>query len=380
MATNDNKKKPLVTLDAANPAPSYQGTYKDYATPTNQVGAGWVGNQLGPTQQTLEDNTPSLTEDQVRQAKSVPGHLSESNKVPGSGEVKLNETAKNMGVWEGTPEAMGYDRMFEELNRRHPAETDEEKRERLKRQRRNQLFAAIGDGISALSNLYFTTKGSPSADQSKSMSKALRDRYDKDDKDRENDEKSNLTTMLNIMNQKRLAHTAWLNKKNQAELIELRKKAAEAGNLAALRRVDELRRYHSELAAIEREKAEAERKRKAEETQNKIENNNKLVNSRIGKDQASIAKDRAAAGKYSSDAAVNKQKGAAYAHNQYDAAKKRRYGGSGGGAPHYNTSESVVWYDDQGQKHTRTVKSNTSTGKQGQAKPKKKLRKNNMGL
>lgn len=377
MATNDKNKKPLVTLDAANPAPSYQGTYKDYATPTNQVGAGWADNQSGPIQQTLEDNTPSLTEDQVRQAKSVPGHLSESNKVPGSGEVKLNETAKNMGVWEGTPEAMGYDRMFEELNRRHPAETDEEKRERLKRQRRNQLFAAIGDGISALSNLYFTTKGSPSADQSKSMSKALRDRYDKEDKDRENDEKSNLTSLLNIMNQKRLAHTAWLNKKNQAELIELRKKAAEAGNLAALRRVDELRRYHSELAAIEREKAEAERKRKDEETQNRIENNNKRT--KIAEDKKNIYGSRVAnqnATGASRTANANKNADRRTAIQAAKAAKS----GSGGGAPHYNTSESVVWYDDQGQKHTRTVKSNTSTGKQGQAKPKKKLRKNNMGL
>lgn len=41
------------------------------------------------------------------------------------------------------------------------SETPEEKEKREKRERRNKMFAALGDGISALSNLFFTTKGAP---------------------------------------------------------------------------------------------------------------------------------------------------------------------------------------------------------------------------
>lgn len=49
-----------------------------------------------------------------------------------------------------------------------------------KRQRRNAVIAAIGDGLTALSNLYFTTKGAPSMyDPQQSMSAKLQQRYDK---------------------------------------------------------------------------------------------------------------------------------------------------------------------------------------------------------
>lgn len=360
MATNDNKKKPLVTLDAANPVPSYQ----DYAAPSSQVGAGWAGN----------DNTPSFTYEQVQQMQNYPGHLSEANKV----EAKPSEAPKATEVWENTPEAISYDKMFEEFKRLHPTETDEEKRERLKRQRRNHLFAAIGDGISALSNLYFTTKGSPSADQSKSMSKALRDRYDKEDKARENDEKSNLTTLLSIMNQKRLAHASWLNKKNQEELVELRRKAYEAGNQAALKRVEELMRHNTALEQIERENKEADQQRKDKEAAQKQKESEERI---ADKKKRTQIYGSGVASQTASRSAANAER---QRHNRQTEAqgwaRVNKSGGRGGGAPHYNTSESVVWYDDQGQKHTRTVKSNTSTGKQGQAKPKKKLRKNNMGL
>lgn len=326
----------------------------------------------GQPQQQSTHGDASMTWDQVQQAQHDPRPLSETGKVPGSGEVKLNDTARNMGVWEGSPEALTYDRMLAEMRRRHPAESVEERRERLKRQRRNQLFAALGDGISALSNLYFTTKGSPSADQSKTMSKALRDAYDKADKDREAEERSNLNTMLQVMNQQRLAHSAWLARKNQAELIELRKKAAEAGNKAAMRRVDELMRHNTELERQAREAAEQENKRKNEEMENRNKNRD---------EQTSIAKKKAAtyasgvanqnANRNSRTANSNKNADRRTAIQATKAAKSGR-----DGAPHYNTSETVVWYDKQGQKHSRTTKSNSGGG----GTRKKIQHKNNLGL
>lgn len=317
-------------------------------------------------QQGVEDNTPPVSYEEVSRMETAPGHLSEESNV------KAVEAApKPSEVWENTPEAMNYDRMLEEFNRRHPAETDEEKRNRLKRQRRNQLFAALGDGISALSNLYFTTKGSPSADQSKTMSKALRERYDKDDKEREAEERSDLNTMLSIMNQKRLAHAAWLSKKNQEELVELRRKAIESGNMAALRRVEELRRYHTELAQIERENKEAERKRKEEELKNKKEKDDKLVKIAEDKKNAFV----------SGVANQNANRNSRTANSNKNADRRTAIqAAKGRGNSKYNPAS-----DPNMMKVTRKNYAKGETyqyyqQKPSAATPKKKLRKNNMGL
>ena len=71
-----------------------------------------------------------------------------------------------------------YAQMYEQL---HPYQepTAEDLEKERKRVRRNKMFAAIGDGISALSNLYFTTKGSPSAKQTPMLSDHVADTYQK---------------------------------------------------------------------------------------------------------------------------------------------------------------------------------------------------------
>lgn len=70
-----------------------------------------------------------------------------------------------------------YQDIFKEMNPR-PSEAEQEAER--KRQRRNAVFAAIGDGLSALSNLYFAGKGAlNSYDPKQSMSAKLQERYDK---------------------------------------------------------------------------------------------------------------------------------------------------------------------------------------------------------
>lgn len=59
-------------------------------------------------------------------------------------------------------------------------ETEEERVKREKREKREAIFSAIGDGISALSNLYFTTQYAPNAyNPSQSMSAKARERWDR---------------------------------------------------------------------------------------------------------------------------------------------------------------------------------------------------------
>lgn len=79
----------------------------------------------------------------------------------------------------------GYESLFRQLNPYKPPTQEELEKER-KKQKRDQIFAAIGDGISALSNLFFTTKGAPNMYTGKdTMSEKTKIRYDKLMSDRE---------------------------------------------------------------------------------------------------------------------------------------------------------------------------------------------------
>ena len=85
--------------------------------------------------------------------------------------------------------ALSYAELFKKLNPYTPP-TDEELAKEKKKQKRDQIFAAIGDGISALSNLFFTTQYAPNMyDGKNSMSERTRVRYDRLMKEREGKEK-----------------------------------------------------------------------------------------------------------------------------------------------------------------------------------------------
>lgn len=80
----------------------------------------------------------------------------------------------------GEPRRLSYVQMYEMMNRDNRPETPEEKAAREKREKREAVLSAVGDGISALSNLFFTTKGAPNSyDPRSSMSAAARARWDK---------------------------------------------------------------------------------------------------------------------------------------------------------------------------------------------------------
>lgn len=101
--------------------------------------------------------------------------------------AKQNGTPPTDG---GTPAGGGgYEALFRQLNPYTPPTAEEIEKEK-KKQRRNEIFAAIGDGVMALSNLFFTTQGAPNMYTGKNtMSERTKIRYDKLMKDRE--EKNN---------------------------------------------------------------------------------------------------------------------------------------------------------------------------------------------
>lgn len=85
---------------------------------------------------------------------------------------------------------MGYDQQIaalqEAANKTKP-ETEEERKKRERREKSKKIIAAVGDGLMALSNLYFTTRGAPNMYDHKTMSQQtpLQAQLDKLKADRE---------------------------------------------------------------------------------------------------------------------------------------------------------------------------------------------------
>ena len=76
-----------------------------------------------------------------------------------------------------TPKRMSYADMFKAMyGNDGEEETEEQKKKRLKRERTNAIIASVGDGLRALSNMYFATKNAkvnhnPEQDMSATMLK-----------------------------------------------------------------------------------------------------------------------------------------------------------------------------------------------------------------
>ncbi len=82
-------------------------------------------------------------------------------------------------------EKLSMAELYQRLNP-NPQLTPEELAKERKKQKREAIFAAIGDGIAAMSNLFFTTKGAPNSyNPQYSLSDAYKKRYDKLKEDRE---------------------------------------------------------------------------------------------------------------------------------------------------------------------------------------------------
>lgn len=96
-----------------------------------------------------EDNTYYTDQYGFLHQRQDPTNLSAS---PGS-IAKANEKRKNM-----------MSQLVEYLNKQYPGdnETEEEKKKRIKRERAAAIMAAIGDGISAISNIAFAKRGAQS--------------------------------------------------------------------------------------------------------------------------------------------------------------------------------------------------------------------------
>lgn len=233
-----------------------------------------------------DKDVPTMTYDQV-QEYSKTGTISgkspsQSNIGPAGVSKNVQPTTKLHGVYRGRPEVLEYDRIISALNR---PESDEERKAREKKERRDALFSAIGDGVSALSNLYFTTKGAPYSEEGASLTEAQQKVVDSKRKERE----ANLAKRLKYLQQQREAELA---------LREQDRKDAAAEDLNSYRK--SLTMMHQAKLANDQQYKTWYKQFKSEQAEETKKYKDKILELEEKLKDSQINKNNAQAGKYAS--------------------------------------------------------------------------------
>lgn len=127
---------------------------------------------------------PTSYAEQPKDAPVVPAGGGTEAKAAPVKPAEVPSTTTTTTADGGTPR-MSYVEMFQKMSPYKPP-TEEELEKERKKEKREKIFAAIGDGIAALSNLFFTTQGAPNAyDPKNSLSAKAQERWDKLKKERD---------------------------------------------------------------------------------------------------------------------------------------------------------------------------------------------------
>lgn len=166
----------------------------------------------GPVQKTLVDQ-PQQQEVQTTSQPSPEVPAKPTENVNNGAVAAAQGTSNNSQSGEGgavndgalaskvasTPKEGFYTQWLRENSTYQPPTKEELEKER-KKQKRESIFAAISDGIAALSNLYFTSQYAPNAyDPSKGMSATTKARFDKLKKEREDKHRQYMEGFMRAM-------------------------------------------------------------------------------------------------------------------------------------------------------------------------------------
>ena len=165
---NENPQTPPQTMPAPTPpatstiqTPQYNDTdRRNQANLASQTTTSPTANE-NMILQFDENNKPILVNADVATPKITP---------------KTTDTAPSTT----TPSTEGeeYHNYRDILAKLAPQPSDEEKKKQMRREKRNAIIGALGDGLSALSNLYFTTKGAPDQGLKPGLTDAAKKRMD----------------------------------------------------------------------------------------------------------------------------------------------------------------------------------------------------------
>lgn len=180
---NTPLKDPMVM----KPAAQAQQVPTQQAQPTQQV-------QVQPQQPQQQVQQPAQAAAQVQpteqtQYVSPTAHMNLREKVKYFTGEDLNAPDNEDNPYR-SKQVKTYEDMTQRLEdeeRRLRPETEESRKKRERKEKREKLFAALGDGLSALSNVYFTTQGAPDMSSKKTLTAAVQEKYDKMKAEREAD-------------------------------------------------------------------------------------------------------------------------------------------------------------------------------------------------
>jgi hypothetical protein len=237
----------------------------------------------------------------------------------GAGSVK--PTSHSVEVHDAqAPKYDSYDRILEFLQANQVADADADARAK-----RREMFASIGDGISAVSSLYQTTKGAPvTYTPGADMSQAMRDRYDRMIAQR----KADSDKYLNYLRVQQAREQA----EEKAKRDEQRAQQQADHQRAQERYWDEQAKRWANADEVARQKAaEQERSNKAKEAETeRTHKANEAIRDKSRQDQKTDrAANRAQRDRQFNQREANKDKRAANSGN-----KNKPAGGNTGGKKH----------------------------------------------
>lgn len=194
-----------------------------------------------------------------------------------------------------TPRRLTYEEMFM-LSNPDPTPTPEQLEKERRKQKRDKIFAAIGDGISALSNLYFTTKGAPSMYSGRdTASRRVNDRWAKLAADRDAKMKAYIDGLMRAR-QADDAYNAnereWQRQLGLDKIKQERDKAADARAEAEEERKRSLHPFAVREAEGDAQRAEAQAKYAEEYEQSRIGRNKAAAGASNASASASRARAR----------------------------------------------------------------------------------------
>lgn len=156
---------PTTSIGATTPSQSEDEDNENPQTPPQTMPAQPQPTQVAPTAPSLAAQPPG---EEYNEAQQAP---------PTTPAPAVTTTAQTT---DATPSTEGEEfRSYRDILAKYaPLTSDEDKRKQMRRERRKAIVSALGDGLSALSNLYFTTKGAPDQGLKPGMTDAAKKRMD----------------------------------------------------------------------------------------------------------------------------------------------------------------------------------------------------------
>lgn len=190
---------PGIDIDTAGAPATIPGSGQSGQSEQNARGAGMTGTPVAVAgiPPAVSDELPGMAPSPVQAGDRV---------SPKSGEPVYNpsvpatvEEPEN-GKADVEAPRLSYTEMFERMSPYRPSTKEQLEKEHRKR-KREAIFSAIGEGLSALSNLYYTNRYAPdSFDPSKGMAATTKARFDRMRKEQQDNRQLYMNGYMHAMN------------------------------------------------------------------------------------------------------------------------------------------------------------------------------------